>query len=109
MPAYQVHSVNTAGAGDAFLAGMIIGIINGMSITGDTGDSCLRYAMALACMSVTSKDTIHFGITNDSLREFISIQEITKQLFNMRKKHMKLFLMLKLPGLLYCLYYAMFH
>ena len=75
MPAYQVNSVNTAGAGDAFLAGMITGIINGMPITGDTGDSCLRYATALACMSVTSKDTIHFGITNDSLQEFISIHE----------------------------------
>jgi len=73
IPAYQVHSENTAGAGDAFLAGMIIGIINGWPIADNTGDSCPRFATALSCMSVTSKDTIHFGITNDSLLEFISI------------------------------------
>ena len=75
MPAYQVNAVNTAGAGDAFLAGLIIGIINGRSIAGDNRDSCLRYATALSSMSVTSKDTIHFGITGDSLLEFISIND----------------------------------
>lgn len=75
MPAFHVNTVNTAGAGDAFLAGLIIGVINGWSIVGDTGDSCLRYATALSGMSVTSKDTIHFGITSDSLLEFISIHE----------------------------------
>jgi len=74
-PAYPVNPVNTAGAGDAFLAGLIIGIINGRSIAGDTGDSCLGYATALSSMSVTSKDTIHFGITSDSLLEFISIYD----------------------------------
>ena len=75
MSAYPVNPVNTAGAGDAFLAGLIIGIINGRSISGDIGDSCLRYATALSSMSVTSKDTIHFGITSDSLLEFISIRD----------------------------------
>jgi len=72
LPAYPVNPVNTAGAGDAFLAGVIIGIIKGSSLISDKEDSCLKYATALSCMSVTSRDTIHFGITVDSLHEFMS-------------------------------------
>ena len=72
LPAYPVSPVNTAGAGDAFLAGLIIGIIKGLSIIGDKKDSGLKYATALSSMSVTSKDTIHFGITVDTLQEFMS-------------------------------------
>ena len=72
LPAYPVSPVNTAGAGDAFLAGLIIGTIKGLSIISDKEDSGLKYATALSSMSVTSKDTIHFGITVDTLQEFMS-------------------------------------
>ena len=71
-PVYPVKAINTAGAGDAFFAGIIIGILKGHSIIGDAESKSLHYATALASMSVTSKDTIHFGISNDSLQEFIS-------------------------------------
>lgn len=71
-PVYPVKAINTAGAGDAFLAGIIIGILKGHSIIRDAGSKSLHYATALASMSVTSKDTIHFGISNESLQEFIS-------------------------------------
>ena len=74
LPACPVNPVNTAGAGDAFLAGLIIGIIKGLSFTGDGKESCLKYAAALSSMSVTSRDTIHFGITNESFQEFLSKQ-----------------------------------
>lgn len=72
MPVYPVKAVNSAGAGDAFLAGLIIGTIKLQAIIKDSEDSCLKLATALAGMSVTSKDTIHFGITNDSLEIFIT-------------------------------------
>lgn len=71
-PAYPVNAVNTAGAGDAFMAGLLVGILKGQSITEKGTDSCLKFAAALAGMSVTSRDTIHFGITPETLDEFIS-------------------------------------
>jgi ribokinase len=70
-PACKVKAVNTAGAGDAYLAGLIIGIIKGMPFTGSTGVSCQQLATSLSSMSVTSGDTIHFGITYRSLRSFM--------------------------------------
>jgi len=72
LPARPVNAVNTAGAGDAFLAGLIVGIIRRLSFISDKENSCVRYATALSSMSVTSRDTIHFGITGDSLQEFMS-------------------------------------
>jgi sugar/nucleoside kinase (ribokinase family) len=71
IPAYKVTAVNTAGAGDAYLAGLIIGIMKGMPFTGSTGESCQQLATSLSSMSVTSGDTIHFGITYRSLRAFM--------------------------------------
>jgi sugar/nucleoside kinase (ribokinase family) len=77
-PVFQANAVNTAGAGDAFLAGLIIGTLKGQPIVGDQKHSCLRYAIALAGMSVTSKNTIHFGITSEALEEFISVFKIDR-------------------------------
>lgn len=70
-PAYKVKAVNTAGAGDAYLAGLIIGIIKGLPFIGSSGNSCQQLATSVSSMSVTSKDTIHFGITGSSLRSFM--------------------------------------
>jgi sugar/nucleoside kinase (ribokinase family) len=74
--AFQVNPVNTAGAGDAFMAGLLIGIIKGQTIVGDQENSCLKYAVALAGMSVTSRDTIHFGISKKTLEEFMLTNNI---------------------------------
>ena len=77
-PVFKVNAVNSAGAGDAFMAGLIIGTLKGQSIVEDKKNSCLRYAVALAGLSVTSRDTIHFGITHENLEEFIYANEIKR-------------------------------
>ena len=61
-PALTVKVVNTAGAGDAFFAGLLLGKILG-------GDG-IRLGRLLAAISVTSPDTIHFGINRRSLAAF---------------------------------------
>lgn len=65
LPALKVKVANTAGAGDAVLAGLIVGIVNGQD-----WDACLRLGRLLSAMSVTSPDTIHFGINWKTLRTF---------------------------------------
>ncbi len=75
-PALPVKAVNTAGAGDAFLSGLLVGILNGKTIVGEPAHSCLHYALSLAGMSVLSGDTIHFGITSETLEKFIKANTI---------------------------------
>ena len=65
LPALRVKVANTAGAGDAALAGQIIGVL-----TGQPWNTCLRLGRLLSAMSVTSPDTIHFGINLKTLRAF---------------------------------------
>jgi sugar/nucleoside kinase (ribokinase family) len=65
LPALKVKVVNTAGAGDAALAGLIVGVL-----TGQVWSDCLRLGRLLSAMSITSADTIHFGINLKSLRTF---------------------------------------
>ena len=64
-PALKVRVANTAGAGDAALAGQIVGVL-----TGRPWRACFRLGHLLSAMSVTSPDTIHFGINLKSLRAF---------------------------------------
>lgn len=64
-PALKVKVANTAGAGDAALAGQIVGVL-----TGQPWRSCFQLGRLLSAMSVTSPDTIHFGINLKSLRAF---------------------------------------
>jgi sugar/nucleoside kinase (ribokinase family) len=56
-PGLKVRVKNTAGAGDALLAGIIIGIIRGYPFK-----SCLELGRNLSARSVESADTINFGI-----------------------------------------------
>jgi ribokinase len=65
VPAIPVQVQGTAGAGDAHLAGIIIGLAEGKEFV-----EAQRFGTILAAMSVTSPHTIHPGITRDSLREF---------------------------------------
>lgn len=54
---------STAGAGDAFLAGLIVGRVAGLPF-----DGALQLASLLASAKVTSPDTIHLTLDADGLR-----------------------------------------
>lgn len=69
-PALRVKVVNTAGGGDASLAGLMIGCARDLPFLGRNGPTCAKLARLISAMSVTSADTIHFGITPKSLRAF---------------------------------------
>ena len=79
-PSLKTKVVSTAGAGDAFLAGTIIGICCGLSLFKgysnlDINQSPLQTAVelgtVLASLSVTSADTIHEGADALSLEQYI--------------------------------------
>jgi sugar/nucleoside kinase (ribokinase family) len=70
LPALKVRAANTAGAGDAAFAGLIIGLATGLPFISETELSCFRLSRLLAAMSVTSVDTINFAINAASLRDF---------------------------------------
>jgi sugar/nucleoside kinase (ribokinase family) len=70
LPALRVRAASTAGAGDAFLSGMIAGHAMGMPFLEGGGASCVTLGRLLAAMTVTSPDTIHFGVSARSLRAF---------------------------------------
>jgi sugar/nucleoside kinase (ribokinase family) len=64
-PALPAQVEGTAGAGDAFLAGMIVGRVAGLSPF-----EAQELATLVAALSVTSPHTIHPAIDRLSLREF---------------------------------------
>ena len=61
-PAPEVEAVSTAGAGDAFLAGMIAGVHAGLDLP-----EAQELAALAAALSVTSPHTIHKGLGRESL------------------------------------------
>jgi sugar/nucleoside kinase (ribokinase family) len=61
--ARPVTVAGTSGAGDAHFAGVLAGLASGLPL-GAAG----RLGALLAAASVTSADTIHFGVTRDMLR-----------------------------------------
>ncbi len=65
LPAHPVSVVNTAGAGDAHLSGLLIGLAAGLSL-------CDAHALAglIAALSVTSPHTIHPGLDTGLLSSF---------------------------------------
>jgi ribokinase len=65
-PATKVHPVSTAGAGDAFFAGIICGLALGLHIFDSQ-----QLATLVAGLSVCSPDTIHKGLERHSLRQFM--------------------------------------
>jgi sugar/nucleoside kinase (ribokinase family) len=65
LPAIETRVVNAAGAGDAFLAGLIISLIAGLELS-----QAQEFANLLAAMSVNSRHTIHPAITRISLSDF---------------------------------------
>lgn len=65
VPALAIEPVNTAGAGDCFLAGLICGLAANLPIC-----RAQELATLAAGMSVTSPHTIHVGIERRSLAAF---------------------------------------
>jgi ribokinase len=65
LPAPKVEAVSTAGAGDAFLAGMVAGAHAGLALP-----EAQELATLVAALSVTSPHTIHKGIGRESLARF---------------------------------------
>jgi ribokinase len=60
-----VETVSAAGAGDAHLAGMIVGLIAGLALP-----QAQELGTLVAALSVTSPHTIHPGIDRESLQAF---------------------------------------
>ncbi|MDD5697475.1 MAG: PfkB family carbohydrate kinase [Victivallaceae bacterium] len=60
-----VHAVGTAGAGDAYLSGLIVGLTAGLELR-----DAQVLAVLTAALSVTVPDSIHKGIDRTALSEF---------------------------------------
>jgi sugar/nucleoside kinase (ribokinase family) len=67
-PAFPVEPVNTAGAGDSHLAGLLIGRTAGLS-----WPVANQLAALVAALKVTSAHTIHKGLDRQSLSSFARI------------------------------------
>jgi ribokinase len=65
MPAFQVETINTAGAGDAHLAGILVGLTAGLPLC-----QAQELGTLLAALSVTSQHTINPEIERRSLNAF---------------------------------------
>jgi len=72
LPVINTPVVSSAGAGDAFLAGLIVGHVAGLSL-----EHSHSLANAVAAFSVTSAHTIHPGLHRLSLRDFVEEKKVT--------------------------------
>ena len=69
---------NAAGAGDAFLGGLMIGTVLGLPFISRDVASSLHLARAIANMKVRSPHTISFDVNLRSLRAFASERKQTR-------------------------------
>jgi sugar/nucleoside kinase (ribokinase family) len=85
-PALAVPVASTAGAGDAFLAGTLVGLSCGLPLKGGKTDkwfaasplkSAVELGVLLAALSVTTKDTIHPSANAKVLYEFAKTNNIS--------------------------------
>jgi sugar/nucleoside kinase (ribokinase family) len=67
LPAFVVPVINTAGAGDAFLAGLIVGLVVNLTFS-----QAQELGTLVAAFSVTSRHTINPEIRRHSLLKFLS-------------------------------------
>ena len=71
-PAIKTEVNSTAGAGDAFFAGILCGLALGLHLF-----DAQRFASLVAGLSVTSPNTIHKGIDRHSLNKFLHSSDLT--------------------------------
>lgn len=78
-PPLDVEVVSTAGAGDAYMAGVIIGLCCGLPFSKETGEpvfgaipaaSAVELGTLIASMAVTVPDTINEGIRGSTIKSF---------------------------------------
>ncbi|GEN50108.1 carbohydrate kinase family protein [Alkalibacterium pelagium] len=68
----QVDPVNTTGAGDAFLSGLIYGLVKDCSL-----EKAVRMGMAASVMTLQTEEIIHPELSPEAL--FIQVEEILKE------------------------------
>lgn len=79
-PAYQVTSIDTTGAGDAFVAGLLAYIAsNGLPDTILTVDAMISMASACGALATTQKGALTALPTHCYLAQFISVNQILKR------------------------------
>jgi len=66
IPAIPIESTNSAGAGDAYLAGTLIGLATSLSLF-----EAQQLGNLIAALSTTSPHTIHFGIDRNRVADFV--------------------------------------
>jgi len=71
-PAIKTEAISTAGAGDAFFAGILCGLALGLHLF-----DAQQFASLVAGLSVTSPNTIHKGIDRHSLYKFLHTSDLT--------------------------------
>lgn len=71
-PAIKTEAISTAGAGDAFLAGILCGLALGLHLF-----DAQQFASLVAGLSVTSPHTIHKGVDRHSLYKFLHSSDLT--------------------------------
>jgi sugar/nucleoside kinase (ribokinase family) len=77
-PAVPVEVVSSAGAGDALLAGVIAGIVQGLPLAARNQEhepTALDLGLLAAAFSLTSPHTIHPGLSAHALQEFAESQK----------------------------------
>ncbi len=72
LPSYPVSLVGTAGAGDAFMAGMIVGRVAGLNLC-----QAQELAGLIAAFSITSPHTIHPELDRCSLLSYVEQNQIS--------------------------------
>jgi ribokinase len=71
--AFKNEVKSTAGAGDAYLSGLVFGLILGYPLCSTSGNvSAMFIASILASMKVGSSDTIHLGINKKTFKDFMN-------------------------------------
>lgn len=79
-PTYQVTSIDTTGAGDAFVAGLLAYIAsNGLPDTILTVDAMISMASACGALATTQKGALTALPTHCYLAQFISVNQILKR------------------------------
>ena len=66
IPAYQVDAVDTTGAGDAFLGGLLYAYLHDLNI-----DETLTAAMTVSTLAILSEQTINPQMSESLLKETI--------------------------------------
>lgn len=72
VPAFRTEVVNTAGAGDAHLSGIVAGLVAGLTMS-----QAQEAGTLVAALSVTSPHTIAPGIDRQSLRHFAARAQVS--------------------------------